>query len=116
MVNRIFRKALFCFAMIAAVGSSPAAASEGQGRIWRVYVMNNGIAMFHLDGPVRTGLPSCAANLPTRWAFDAKTPEGQAKLSLVLTAHASGKEVRVIGQNSCPDWGDTESVDFFYTV
>jgi hypothetical protein len=102
--------------LVSGVTATPAAASEAQGRVTRVYVMNNGVAMFHLDAPLRTGLPACAVNLPTRWAFDANTPAGQAKLSLILTAYSLGKEIRVIGWDGCPDWGDTESVNWMYTI
>jgi hypothetical protein len=115
-MKQIFSKGLACSVFLGAIASVPVAASEAQGRVTRVYVMNDGQAMFHLDAPLRTGLPACAVNLPTRWAFNANTPAGQAKLSLVLTAYASGKELYVVGQNSCPDWGDTESVNFMYTI
>ena len=78
--------------------------------------MNNGVAMFHLDDSARVGLPACAANKPARWAFNASNPERQAKLSLVLTAYSSGKELMVHGLDACPDRSDTESVNWMYTV
>lgn len=113
---RCARGGLPAFLIAISCLSGAANASTATGKINRVYVMGNGVAMFHLDHPPRTDLPACATGLPTRWAFNAATPEGQAKLSLVLTAYSSGREMVVHGLDACPDWGDTESVNFMYTL
>ncbi len=109
-------KLILVLAAFGVAAGGPAAASEARGKVSKVYVTRWGVALFHIDAPARTGVPACGAGLPTRWAFNAKTPEGQAMLSFILTAFASGKELEVYGQNACPDWGDTESVDWTATI
>jgi len=76
-----------------------------------MHVMASGVVLFHLSGN-RTDLLACGNQIPTRWAFDGKTAAGQARLSLLLTAYASGKPIRIYGVAACPDWPDTEN--YFY--
>jgi hypothetical protein len=65
----------------------------------------------------RTALPACQGpGLNDRWAFDGSTPAGQAKLSALLSAYAMQKKLVVIGKGTCPDWGDTESVNWMRVV
>jgi hypothetical protein len=69
--------------------------------------------MFNSDGQ-RQG--ATCGTIAKRWAINAKTPAGQAKLALLLTAYSLGKQVEVRGANSCNDWPDTESVDYILVV
>jgi len=76
--------------------------------------MPNGTIFFTLSG-YRTTAPACGTS-PARWAFDGKTATGQARLSLLLTVWSSGKSISVSGTATCPDWADTESVEYFWTT
>ena len=94
--------------------SSPVQASDAStGYISEIAVMPNGIVLFNHSG-TRTATPSCqGASLQTRWAFDAKTATGQAKLATLLAAKGMGKPIRVLGTGTCADWNDTESLNYF---
>lgn len=108
-------------ALALAAGLSPLmstaalASNAGAGTINTVIVNSQGKAFFTQTGS-RSGQPSCATTEPNRWAFDVTTAKGQAMLALVLTAYSAGKQVTVNGIGSCPDWGDTETVDYIVTV
>lgn len=88
-------------------------ASTASGKVFGVHTLSNGVVLFSLDTGARSGLPACVTQT-SRWAFDATTPAGQARLSLLLTAFASGTTIHVIGAGACPDWLDTESIEYFY--
>ena len=101
---------------VAGVSGTVAQASDaGPGLVHNLYVMENGVVLFHLTG-ARTSPPTCGAPYPARWAFDSTTPTGQAKMSLLLTAYSSQKPVAIHGTSTCPHWGDTESVSHFMTA
>jgi hypothetical protein len=110
------RKLGMCFfaALSLTASLSPAQASQqGPGKVSLVHVMNNGVVIFILSGN-RTAQPSCSTQ--QRWAFNSTTAAGQAKLSLLLTAYSSGKILVVYGTATCPDWGDSETVEYFRTA
>jgi hypothetical protein len=95
---------------------SPASATTATGTISYIHVMSNGVVLFLMSNS-RTGLPTCAAATdPTRFAFNATTAAGQARLSVIMTAYVANKTVTVHGTDACGDWGDTESVDWFHTA
>jgi hypothetical protein len=85
------------------------------GTVHNILVMSNGLVLFQLTG-TRTTPPSCGTGNPTRWVFNANTAAGQAKMSLLMTAYATQKQIMIIGTSSCPDYGDTESIDYFSTA
>lgn len=91
------------------------ASSQGPSRISYVHVMDNGIVMFIMTG-TRSTPPSCGTPTPTRWAFNGATAAGQAKLSVLLTAYASGKNIMIYGTGACADYYETESVAWFHTI
>jgi hypothetical protein len=93
---------------------SPASATTATGTISYIHVMSNGVVLFHMSES-RTGLPTCAAS-PVRFAFNATTAAGQARLSVIMTAYVANKTVTVHGTDACGDWWDTESVDWFHTA
>jgi len=98
---------------ILAIHTSPAQASDqGPGQIFYVHAMQGGVVLFSLSGP-RNTQPSCGPL--NRWSFDASSSDGQAVLSILLTAYATGKPVIVKGSNICPDGYETERVDYLYT-
>jgi hypothetical protein len=113
-MKRFLLNALICFTAFGFVASVPAAASSAQGKVSRVYMVY-GVAMILLDTPPRAGVPACGAGNGTRWAFNATTPAGQAMLSVILTAYASGRPVSIYGTNTCLDWGDTESIEWMHS-
>ena len=96
------------------LGTAAHASNAGPGRIHNVHAMPNGVILFYLEGP-RDAPPTCGSGQPTRWALDGSTPAGQARLSLLLTAYSSQKQVSVRGTSTCPDWLDTETVSYFMT-
>ena len=104
----------FLIAGLLATGGIANASEAGPGMVHALYVMNNGTVLFHLTGS-RTSMPACAT-MAGRWAFDGTTPAGQAKLAFLLSAYAAQKSIVIYGANACPDWGDTETVNYFHTA
>ncbi len=102
-------------AALAFITTPASASNQGPGRISYVHVMNNGVVLF-LMSVTRGAVPGCATPQPTRWAFNGATAAGQAKLSLLLTAYASGKSITVYGTGTCLDFPDTETLDWFVTM
>jgi hypothetical protein len=102
---------------IAAMLMVPAASAStaGPGTVHNIYVMDNGVVLFHLTGG-RTAPPACGTSYPARWAFDGTGPVGQARLSFLLTAYTAQKPVAIHGAATCPDWADTETVSHFMTA
>lgn len=88
--------------------------TAGPTRIHAINFMPNGVAIFYVDNG-RVSVPSCAANQPSRFALNGATSGGKVQLSGLLTAYAAGRQIYVHGTGDCGYWGDTESVDFFYT-
>ncbi|MBU0832122.1 MAG: hypothetical protein KKH33_07030 [Alphaproteobacteria bacterium] len=104
------------FAAAALLGAPAAAqaSAQGPGMISTIHVMDDGVVMFTLTGN-RTARPVCASS-PARWSFNGTSPAGQVKLATLLTAYSSGKQIMLYGSGSCPDWPDTESVNWFHIV
>ena len=91
------------------------ASDAGPGTVHNIYIMENGVVLFHLTGS-RTTLPACGTPNPSRWAFDSTTPAGQSKLAFLLTAYTSQKPVAIHGTSTCPQWADTETISHFMTA
>lgn len=87
-------------------------AGDGSGTISAVHFMYNGVILFSVSA-ARTNVPPCATILQ-RFALNGTTPVGKLQVAGLLSAYAQGKQVVVIGTGTCPDWGDTESVSYFY--
>jgi hypothetical protein len=68
--------------------------------------------VFFTHSGTRTPLPSCHTVAPNRWVINGTTAAGQAMISVLLTLQAQGKSITVMGTGSCPDWGDTETVEY----
>lgn len=114
-IQRLLSVKLLLPAALAAsqFAGSPASASDaGPGVIHNIYVMDNGVVLFHLTDD-RTTLPAFGTPNPSRWAFDSTTPAGQAKLSFLLTTYTSQKPIAIHGTAACPHWADTETVSHF---
>ncbi|MBW8860682.1 MAG: hypothetical protein JF570_13455 [Caulobacter sp.] len=111
-----FFAATLCIATLAFAGASHASNSTEGGYITEFFIMEDGQVLFNVAGG-RTTPPACQGDgLASRWAFNAATPAGQAKLSALLSAYALHKQVVIIGKGACSDWGDTESVSWFRIV
>jgi hypothetical protein len=60
------------------------------------------IGLVEIVGGTYTGSgPSCTSTPNTRFAFDPSTNFGKAVLSILLTADASGKPVKIYGSGNC---------------
>jgi len=102
-------------ALLAALMTTPAPASDAQaGYVSSISPLRSGIILFDHSG-ARTTAPACSA-FPTRWSLDASTQAGQAALSVLLTAYAQHRTVRIMGVGSCSDWSDTEAANYIVTV
>ena len=106
---------LFLVNLCALLPGSPASASTtgGYGQIYELYGTANGAVLFSVTGTGRSGIPSCGAGLPNRWALDASNVAAQAQVAVLLSAWAAHKKVWVTGTGSCTIWGDTETVVYF---
>ncbi len=69
----------------------------------------NGAIFFRTDG-TRTGIPACATSTFGQWAINTTTSLGRAQLTILMTAYALGKRVRVSGNDLCSIWIDREDV------
>jgi hypothetical protein len=86
-----------------------AASDSTPGTVNNILVLS-GKVFFFTTG-TRTSTPTCHTQ-SSRWVFNATSAEGQAMLSVLLTAYASNKAISVHGTGACADWGDTESVEY----
>jgi hypothetical protein len=87
------------------------ASSSGYGTISTILVLDGKVFFNHTGS--RTASPPCATQ--NRWVFNGATSQGQAMLSVLMTAYATGKQIAIDGSGTCPDWGDTETVRYIAT-
>jgi len=100
---------ILCLGMSA---STSFASFSDNGLIDHPLINSAGIAFFY-QGGTRTSIANCqGSTVQKRWAFNTNTLKGQAMLSTVLTAYATGKPVVVQGTGSCSDWADSETVEW----
>jgi hypothetical protein len=85
------------------------ASDSTSGTVNNILVL--GGKVFFFTTGTRTSMPTCQTQ-GSRWVFNGASAEGQAMLSVLLTAYASNKAILVHGTGACTDWGDTESVEF----
>lgn len=83
------------------------------GTLSQPHFMANGVVLVSSDGQ-RLGTPTCAQGSPTRFAIDASTAAGKVQLAGLLSAHATGKPVRIIGTGACSIYSDSETISYFY--
>jgi hypothetical protein len=109
------RVVLISFALTSCLLTPAAAQASGTSPsaiVTAIYVMygNGGQVIFYTSG-AHSGQPACATQ-NTRWIFAGTTTAGQATLSLVMTAYATGKPITVYGTGACDMWPDTETVNY----
>ncbi len=63
--------------------------------------------------PNPSSLIGCSAEIGTTWnyVFDSSTDDGKNTLSMVLTAYASGKPVKLVGASECGINGSPHDVE-----
>lgn len=83
------------------------------GTLSQPHFMANGVVVVYTDGQ-RLGTPNCALASPTRFAIDAATTAGKVQLAGLLSAHATGKPVRIVGTGTCSVYSDSETINYFY--
>lgn len=114
--RKLLPKSCALLLLIACAASTPSQASiSATGKIYNIHILGNGVVLFRHTG-TRGAVPACGQPEAVRWAFDGSTPQGQARLALLLTAYGAGKNVQVFGLGNCNVWGDTESVDYIVTT
>jgi hypothetical protein len=95
------------------IGSTASASVAWHGTLSTPHFMANGVVLIYSSGS-RANVPSCGASQPARFAFDSTTPAGKSQLAGILTAFASGKQVVVVGNDTCSAYPDSETVNYFY--
>lgn len=103
-------------AALALLSVSPANASNaGNGYVTGFSTLGGNITLVFTDG-TRDTPPACSnANFPNRWAIDASTAQGQATLSILLTARALHEPIRFYGTGACSVLGDSETIGVVVT-
>jgi hypothetical protein len=108
----------FCAALglAALTFGTPVQASDATaGLISDISINSHSIVSFRHTGGNRGATPACHT-AGDAWVFSVAAPNGQAKLSIILSAYALHKKIRILGRGTCADWGDTESVDVLFVV
>ena len=91
------------------------AGSATSGVLSTLHFMSNGIVIAYTSG-ARSDIPPCAVNHPSRFAVDGTSAGGKVQVSGLFAAYTSGKQVIIIGTGDCSAYGDTETINYFYTV
>lgn len=99
----------YLLAIAALINPLAAHASSSQlGSVSNTIVNRPGNFFFDHSGG-RDARPACG--IYNRWVIDATTAQGQAMMSLVLTAQAQNKPIIVHGLGRCIESSDTEAID-----
>lgn len=102
------KKLIMCLLLVTSVNVS---AGFQSGTVNYIIVRaSDGLVYFTLKGGSMSGRPPCASI--GYWMIkDENSNAGRLQYSMLLSAHASGKTVRVTGMNTCTRWGDGEDVN-----
>jgi hypothetical protein len=108
----IFILKVLTIALVAIPVASSASQTSAAAPVTEIDIQINagGQVIFYLSG-TRSGMPACATT-GNRWTFNGASAAGQAALSSIMTAYASGKQVMVYGTGVCDVWADTETVNY----
>lgn len=90
--------------------SSPISAGEQTGKITQIVVRaSDNLHYFTLEGP-SSGKPTCASM--GYWMIkNENSVAGRSQLSILHSAQAQQKPIRVIGAGTCTRWPDGEDVE-----
>jgi hypothetical protein len=98
-----------------ALASTANASNAGAGYITNIATNSSGVVSFQHSG-ARDARPACQTQAANLWVFNSTTPQGQAKLSILLTAYAQHKPIAIFGTGACGEWGDTESMNVMFVI
>lgn len=100
-------------ALIASVAVS---AGTAEGQITNFYQRaSDGLIIVYLSGAV-SGRPGCAS-ATTYWIVkDENSNAGKGHFAVLLAAQMAGRNVRIIGSNSCVRWGDGEDIQYIQVL
>jgi hypothetical protein len=102
------------FAMLSLLSAATAYGGDAvPGDLSGLHFMWNGVVLVSTSGQ-RSGVPSCASAHSARFALNATTDAGKVQLAGLLSAHAAGKQVGIIGTGNCAVYGDSESISYFH--
>jgi hypothetical protein len=102
----------FGAAMVLAQGAAQASVAW-HGVLSSPHFMGNGVVLVYTAGS-RSNIPACGISQPARFAVDSTTPSGRSQLAGLLTAFASGKQVVIVGNDTCSVYSDSETINYFY--
>lgn len=106
----------FTLAVALAALSMQAQASNAINGFVQGFVTIPGGAILVFTTGTRTTPPACSnTSFPTRWAFSGTTAEGQAMLSILLSAYALHQPVSFYGTGTCTVLGDSETISSVVT-
>src|SRR5690606_14911600 len=90
----------------------PAVAGTQTGKVDNIIVRaSDGLIYFVVTGGSKVNSPDCARI--GYWIIkDEHSNAEKQQYSMLLSAHASGKTIKVPGSNTCSRWPDGEDVDF----
>lgn len=108
-MNNIFKTLFFSLIAIAVVFSSQVKAGHAVGKVTHLMVHTGDLVFFNIG--THNDKPACST-AGEDWAVSLKTEMGKAMYSMLLAARLSDKKITATGTNTCPDWGDRESVLF----
>lgn len=106
--GRWFVLALACLGP--ALWAAPSLASSATAGSVSALTAEQGRVFFTHSG-TRTATPACHTQ-GARWVINGNTAAGQAQIAVLLSLQAQGKQITVMGTGACPDWGDTETVEY----
>ncbi|WP_233081939.1 hypothetical protein [Rheinheimera soli] len=100
------------FAIMLLLLSAEAFAGSQRGTVSSVIVRaSDGLTYFTINITAKSGSPSCATK--SYWMIkDENSEVGKKQYSLLLAALASGRELTVVGMNTCTRWSDGEDIDW----
>ena len=70
---------------------------------------------FMTTGGTRSTAPACAT-LPSTWAIDVTTAQGQAMVASAITAFSTGKRMYIGGSGLCPSFQPNGKSVFFLAI
>ncbi|PHR54836.1 MAG: hypothetical protein COA47_14825 [Robiginitomaculum sp.] len=89
-------------------------AGEVTGPISQIITRIDGLHYFYITGTA-SSKPGCATSL--YWMIkDENSVAGKSQFSQILTAYATGRTVKIVGNNSCTRWPDGEDVSAVFSM
>ncbi len=104
------RKAICIVITLAGLLVLPRASMAGEvtGQVSQIITRIDGLHYFYITGAA-SSKPGCATS--SYWMIkDENSVAGKSQFSQILTAYATGRTVKIVGNNSCTRWSDGEDV------